>query len=96
MCRYPYLRAKAKMQSKTGGKDVVDESATDVIKRSIRENGFGSLYEGLYTELIRGVVSSAVTMTFKERIYSLTKVAILSMAARPALAAVPAVVAVAE
>jgi len=85
---YPYLRAKTKMQSK--GKDETPETATEVIKRSIREKGVGSLYEGLWTELMRGVVSSAVTMTFKERIYSFTKTTILQMAAKPALAAVPA------
>lgn len=88
---YPYLRAKTKMQSKTG--DDTPETATEVIKRSIREKGFGSLYEGLWTELMRGVVSSAVTMTFKERIYSFTKASILQMAAKPALAAVPAALA---
>lgn len=85
---YPYLRAKTKIQTKKEGE--VIETATEVIKRSIKEKGFGSLYEGLWTELMRGVVSSAVTMTFKERIYSFTKASILSMAAKPLLEAVPA------
>lgn len=84
---YPYLKAKTVLQSASKGGGEVRESATQVVVRTYKEKGVGALYDGLSTELARGVLSSAVTMLFKERIFAATRIAILSLAAKKAAVA---------
>lgn len=80
---YPYLKAKTVLQSnkKSGGPK---ESATQVIMRLIKQNGFFGMYGGLPVELMRGVCSQSVTMMCKERIFALVRAMILSVAAKNA------------
>jgi len=58
---FPFIRAKIVMQS-SGNQPI-----RKCIKDMYENGGFKALYTGLNAELIRGVVSSAITLMLKER-----------------------------
>jgi hypothetical protein len=69
---YPWLNAKTKMQAAKKNDSVSQPKETDattLIMRIFKEQGFLALYVGLGPELFRGVLSSAVTLMLKEKIY---------------------------
>jgi len=69
---YPWLNAKTKMQAAKKNDNVAqpkEADATTLILRILKEQGFFALYVGLGPELFRGVLSSAVTLMLKEKIY---------------------------
>lgn len=72
---FPFIRAKTMMQSA----DCKETSAIAVIRERIKKEGFLGLYNGLGPELLRGVLSSAITMMLKERIYSKNRALFLAL-----------------
>jgi hypothetical protein len=69
---YPWLNAKTKMQAAKKNDTTTQPKETDattLILRIFKEQGFLALYVGLGPELFRGVLSSAVTLMLKEKIY---------------------------
>jgi len=94
MLMYPFLMAKTVLQSakkKKGDEPAGPElSAVGVIMDVIKKQGFLACYSGLSTELTRGVISQAVTMMFKERIYVIIRALVLTMAKKNAAAAIAA------
>lgn len=72
---YPFIRAKTVMQSP----ECKSTSALEVVKDMLKSDGFVGLYKGLGPELLRGVLSSAITMTLKERIYAQNRMLFLAL-----------------
>jgi len=69
---YPWLNAKTKMQAakkNESGAQPKETDATTLILRILKDQGILALYVGLGPELFRGVLSSAVTLMLKEKIY---------------------------
>lgn len=89
---FPFLRAKTLIQ----GGSMKETSALAVIKALVKKNGILSLYNGLGPELLRGVLSSAVTLMMKERIYVKNRALLLSLTAAKKVAVPVAVAASAE
>lgn len=85
---FPYMRAKVLLQTKkkqlaAGDRKTPSAKQTqtplDLIKQIFQEDGFFALYKGLGPELLRGVLSSAITLMLKERLYGMNKKLILSL-----------------
>ena len=83
---FPFLRAKTLLQASSKNPTLKDATAIDIVK-GLFAKGFLSMYKGLPLSLLRGVVSSAVGLTMKERIYVSTRRVFLAMAIQNAKAA---------
>lgn len=79
---YPFLRAKTMMQA--SGNKGGSTNPIVIIMHVIKTQGIAAVYRGLGPELVRGVLSSAVTLMLKEKIYVINRAAFLSMAKPPA------------
>lgn len=79
---YPFLLAKTLMQASTKeGEDDAPKTMMECFSKLIKKEGIMGLYKGVQSELLRGVISSAVTMMMKERIYALNRGFFLKLAA---------------
>ena len=65
---YPYFRAKVEFMTKKKKDEDKDASILDCIKRIYKTGGIGSLWRGIYGELVRGVLFNAIMMAVKEGI----------------------------
>lgn len=79
---FPFTRARTIIQAQEGNKKKDDDakegnggsgsggskSILGLLLQLVREEGVGSLYRGLYPELLRGVLSSAIMLSVKERV----------------------------
>eukprot|EP00617_Octactis_speculum_P021400 CAMPEP_0185747992 /NCGR_PEP_ID=MMETSP1174-20130828/6639_1 /TAXON_ID=35687 /ORGANISM="Dictyocha speculum, Strain CCMP1381" /LENGTH=183 /DNA_ID=CAMNT_0028423441 /DNA_START=90 /DNA_END=641 /DNA_ORIENTATION=+ len=73
---YPYIRAKVLLQAERTS-DAKGGCIQDILRRVFRSEGFLALYRGVEPELFRGMLSSAIMLMVKERIYSFNKKLIL-------------------
>jgi len=82
---FPFLRAKTLMQASTKG-DQPQKSSTQLIQDLLAKEGFFALYRGLGPELLRGVLSSSITMMLKERVYAVNRSMIVNLVGKQAVA----------
>lgn len=68
---YPFTRVKVMMQSGSSSADGqrVEPSIVDKMRDVVEHDGFLALYRGIEPEIFRGMLSSAIMLMVKERIY---------------------------
>jgi hypothetical protein len=50
-----------------------EASISGTLHRLVQEEGWGALYRGISPELFRGVLSAAIMLAFKEKIFAFNK-----------------------
>ena len=79
---YPQIVIKSRQQSGGKGSSNVWTAMTDIVNKE----GFSGLYKGIFTKLIQSVLTAALLFASKERIYEITKKALVPVAAAAAQA----------
>ncbi|PWN33529.1 mitochondrial carrier [Meira miltonrushii] len=79
---YPQIVIKSRQQSGGKGSSNVWTAMTDIVNRE----GLKGLYKGIFTKLIQSVLTAALLFASKERIYEITKKALVPVAAAAAQA----------
>ena len=89
MVCFPYKRAKVMKQSDPSG-ELKDKGIFEVIVHTFNgrsklapEGGLSAVYSGVGPEVGRGILSSALTLMVKEKIYQLTRAGMYVAAGLP-------------
>lgn len=76
---FPLILSKTRLQWKSPSGKRVYRGLTDVIHKTIRRNGVSGLYQGLESQLLKGLVSHGTTMVVKQRVEALIVSVYLSL-----------------
>lgn len=68
---FPLILSKTRLQWKSPSGKRVYKSLADVLRKTIRRNGVKGLYQGLESQLLKGLVSHGTTMVVKQRVEAL-------------------------
>lgn len=68
---FPLILSKTRLQWRSPSGKRVYRSLADVLRKSVRKNGVQGLYQGLQSQLLKGLVSHGTTMVVKQRVEAL-------------------------
>jgi len=80
---YPFIRVKVVMQASKNSEKKNQKSIPAFLLKTARDEGVLSLYNGLGWEMLRGVLSSAVMLMVKERVYKSNVDLLVHLAGHP-------------
>ena len=75
---FPFIRCKAILNTWTLHKGEPVPTMTEVLQQILKENGFAGLFTGIYPQLTKGVLNSALMLMIKERIDSIVAFVLLN------------------
>lgn len=68
---FPLILSKTRLQWKSPSGRRMYRSLADVLRKTIKRNGVAGLYQGLESQLLKGLVSHGTTMVVKQRVETL-------------------------
>lgn len=70
---YPYIMAKVKLQYESES-----SSASSVLKREWKRDGFSGLYKGLTAQILKAVLSQSILFVSKEKLQESTNLLLVA------------------
>lgn len=79
---FPLMLSKTRLQWRSPSGRKVYRNLADVVRKTMRRNGIKGLYQGLESQLLKGLVSHGTTMVVKQRVEALFIFLYLALRAR--------------
>ncbi|UZJ53181.1 hypothetical protein CBS101457_002501 [Exobasidium rhododendri] len=79
---FPLILSKTRLQWRSPSGRKMYKSLLDVLRKTVKRNGVSGLYQGLESQLLKGLVSHGTTMVVKQRVEALFVTLFLILRAR--------------